>query len=878
MNNSVNYINPVDLPVQKEILTRILDIGLKFKCRDSVIDETNVSDFDSLMSKIYEKNVPVKGIEVDKILDKFEKEMLPYCTNWASPCAMAFNDTGNSFAGIAGDVLATLLNQNVINWKPCSPLGTVVEMTVLHWLRQLLGYPCQEQLVSPIDVAGMVTSGGVASNTIATLLAREKASPNAMIHGLKNSQKMVVIVPEGIDHYSSRLSVGWIGIGEANVIKAPTLNFAYDLNKLSSLLKQITDEGAKVVMLVCYAGDSRSMTFDNFIQLRKICDEYGIWLHCDGCQGTQLVFSRRLRQEKLKGIELSDSITMDPHKVLNIPYSISVLLIKDRKHLEFIRRPEDIITGEEHSFGQLTPFFGSRNFMSLKLYFLIKNLGLDGLDEVIERRCHMANVVSAEIGKVSQLLQINDKIELNSVIFMYFPRAIARQLPSMGSLKDKRAIVTVMNDINVSIQDKLFSAGDIWLHTFLIPDLSNALQFSDDEPRADLRPLRFMSGNPILSTKHISLMISRVVAEGDALLRSYIANVNVDDPNYEIFSNFEFDSDERWKISEVNEGHEINGVNDVNDVNEVNGVNGINGTNSSINGMNGSINGESGISEVCKGFSIRNNDSSISADERYYLTREEFCKRKTELIVEIRQFCSTEFIQSGESYFVVVYGSYGYGFVKPRSDLDIVFYCSDEHCTDDRRSRIITFVKALHVKHNMQIDNEIPYPFKILLPYSFLKSACDGKGIIKTNGNGQWSWHIPRILKSTEYLTSNEFLLRFFMGVFLNENFLVSGDAHMYNKCKGLAARNLTRAVISINGRKNVNSLTLAKDFCLSPTGEFGDYFLGFSDREPFTSHLLEFLEATLATMNLQHTPGKDGTRYIVQSADDLQPEHFTNV
>ncbi|XP_037041037.1 uncharacterized protein LOC119077829 [Bradysia coprophila] len=875
MDNSVNYINPLDLPVQKEILTRILDIGLKFKCRDRVIDQTNVSDFNSLISKVYEKNVPVKGIEVDKILDKFEKEMLPYCTNWASPCAMAFNDTGNSFAGIAGDVLATLLNQNVINWKPCSPLGTVVEMTVLNWLRQLLGYPCRDQLLSPIDVAGLVTSGGVASNTIATLLAREKASPNAMVNGLKNSQKMVVIVPEGIDHYSSRLSVGWIGIGESNVIKAPTLNFAYDLNKLSSLLKKITNDGAKVIMLVCYAGDSRSMTFDNFIQLRKICDEYGIWLHCDGCQGTQLVFSRRLRQEKLKGIELSDSITMDPHKILNIPYSISVLLIKDRQHLELIRRPEDIITGEEHSFGQLTPFFGSRNFMSLKLYFLIKNLGLDGLDEVIERRCHMANVVSAEIGKVSQLLQINDKIELNSVIFMYFPRAIARQLPSMGSLKDKRAIVSVMNDINVSIQDKLFAAGDIWLHTFLIPDLSNALQFSDDEPRADLRPLRFMSGNPILSTKHISLMISRVVAEGDALLRNYIANMNAADPIYAIFSSFKFDSDGTCKISEMNGGHRINGVNEVNVVNGINGMNGgINGE----NGMNGGINGENGMNEVCKGFSIRNNDSSIAANDSYYLTKEEFCKRKTELIVQIRQFCSTEFIQPGESYFVVVYGSYGYGFVKPQSDLDIVFYCSDEHCTDDRRSRIITFVKNLHEKHNMQIDNEIPYEFKILLPYSFLKSACNGKGIIETDANGQWNWHIPKILKSIEYLTSNDFLLRFFMGVFLNENFLVSGDARMYNKCKGLSARNLTRAIISINKRKSVSSFTLTKDFCLSPSGEFGDYFLGFSDREPFTSHLLEFLEGTLGTMNLQPTPGKDGTLYSVQSAEDLHPEHFIHV
>lgn len=673
--------------------------------------------------------------------------------------------------------------------------------------------------------------------------------------------------------YSSRLSVGWIGLGESNVIKGPTLNFAYDLKKLRDLLRKLTNDGGRVIMLVCYAGDSRSMTFDNFIELRAICDEYGIWMHCDGCQGTQLVFSRRFRKEKLKGIESADSITMDPHKILNLPYSVSVLLIKDQKVMELIRRPEDIITGEEHSFGQLTPFFGSRNFMSLKLYFLIKNLGLDGLEEVVERRCQMANVVSDEIAKSSKLLQINEKIELNSVIFMYFPREISSQLPSMVSA-EHLAIVNIMNDINVRIQDRLFSAGDIWLHTFLIPDLSNALKLSEDEPRAKLRPLRFMSGNPILNEKHISQMLSRVVAEGDVLLRNFIENMNSTDPLFQLFSNVQFIG------GKTNGFNEFNGVNGCNGVYGSDGVNGSNDENGS-NGVNGSNdeNGSNGVESsiyVDKGFSIRNNIASVSADDNNYLSRDEFCKRKTELIVEIRRFCAEEFRQPNESYFVVVYGSYGYGYVKPKSDLDIVFYCKDEHCSDERRSKITEFVEGLHRKHQMQLDNEIPYEDKILLPYSFLKSACQGDGILTKSADGQQKWEIPEIEKTREYLTSANLLLRFFMGVFFNQNFLVSGSVHMYNKCKGLATRNLVKAVISINGRTKVNSMLLAKDFCLSPRGTFGDYFLGFSDREPFTSYLLEFIELTLGTMNLQHLPDADGTSYLIQS-DDLKPECFND-
>lgn len=654
-------------------------------------------------------------------------------------------------------------------------------------------------------------------------------------------------------NYSSRLSVGWIGLGEANVIKAPTINFAYDLKKLCDLLRKVTYNGGKVMMLVCYAGDSRSMTFDNFIELRNICDQYGIWLHCDGCQGTQLIFSRRLKKEKLRGIELADSITMDPHKILNLPYSISVLLLKDQKNIELIRRPEDIITGEEHSFGQLTPFFGSRNFMSLKLYFLIKNLGLDGLEEVVERRCQMANVVSDEVAKISKLLQINQKIDLNSVIFMYFPREISSQLPSMNSEENKLAIISAMNDINVKIQEKLYSTGEIWLHTFMIPDLANALQLPNNESKMILRPLRFMSGNPILKVEHITHMLSKVVAEGDVQLRKYIETMNSADPLHKMFPNLMFMNG--YKSSPT----KIVSTNGFHIANECNGANG------------------NDLQPVDKGFSIRNDISNGTVDDKIYLSRDAFCRRKTELMVEIRRFCAKEFNQPHESYFVLVYGSYGYGFVKPQSDLDIVFFCRDEHCTDDRRIRIIDFVVALHKKYKMQVDNEIPYVSKILHSYSFLKAACEGEGILTTSENGQQNWQIPEIIKTKEYLESLPLLRRFFMGVFLNQNFLVSGNVHMFNKCKALAARNLVRAVMSINGRTKVNSMTLAKDFCMSPRGEYGDYFLGFSNKEPFTSYLAEYLELTLGTMNLEHMHGKEGTTYVIKSNDELNPEKFND-
>lgn len=74
-------------------------------------------------------------------------------------------------------------------------------------------------------------------------------------------------------------------------------------------------------------------------------------------------------------------------------------MLRDTKNLRLCHRPEDIITGEEHSFGQITPFFGSRSFASLKLYFFIKNLGLNGISEMIDRRHEMACILANKIKK-----------------------------------------------------------------------------------------------------------------------------------------------------------------------------------------------------------------------------------------------------------------------------------------------------------------------------------------------------------------------------------------------------------------------------------------------------------------------------------------------
>lgn len=506
-----DFISPHNREEVVQQLEKIIRLGVDFKLRQFIGKSASYEE----LYDIFDEKMPSTGQSLPNLISLVENKIFPYSTNFASPYAMAFPDAGNSTAAIAGALLSDFINQNLINWHPCAPAGTVIEIIVLNWIRELIGYDVIDKPTTPMDVGGVITTGGVSSNTIAQLIAREIAIPKTMTNGLHGAKNEIVsIIPNGIDHYSTRLSMGWLGLGENSIIHAPTEHFKYDIAKLSSIMHELHKQGKKIMSLTAYAGDSRSMTCDDFVRLRELCDTYNTWFHVDGCHGTQLLFSEKLKS-KVRGIELADSVTLDPHKVLNVPYVASILILRNPSNIMKIQRPEDIITGEDHSFGQITPFFGSRSFLSLKLYLLIKNLGKSGLGAIIECRHETARLLASKIIQNKNFTLINPKVDINSVIFLYNPE-------DMQALKntDANLYLKKLNKLNAQIHTKLLNDGKIWLHNFNIPDLSNALELGSNQI---IRPLRYMSGNPLVTEQHLDEMLAYVEEYGSKILKEETA-------------------------------------------------------------------------------------------------------------------------------------------------------------------------------------------------------------------------------------------------------------------------------------------------------------------------------------------------------------------
>jgi L-2,4-diaminobutyrate decarboxylase len=487
-------------------LNAALKSGLDFKVRDRVIEHLPV---ESLRRKICSP-FPEEGKDLEEIIHEFQENIMRHSTNFSSKNFMAFPDSANSVAALAGSILSSLMNQNLINSKHCAPAASVVEINVIQWLRDLIGYRVDHDVKNIFQVGGIFVTGGVLANATAMMMAREHAFPSTKSKGISFSPTRVrVIVPKYLEHYSIRASLGWLGLGEQNVIRVKTKDFKIDLKDLERILDEGKDKFV-FMAIVAYAGDSRSMTIDNFAALSEIAKKNGIWFHIDACHGFQCAFSDTLKT-KLGAIHLSDSVTIDPHKALFLPYNLSAVLVKDPESFRKIAGTSDLIMQEDYAFGQITPFIGSKAFWSLKLWFMWKALGRKNIGRLIDRRHFLAVYLADLISGSKDLLLLNREVHINSVMFIYRPPHV--RLNSAGLDE----YVQNLNQLNMHIQETMFCEGDFYIHTFSIPDLGNVVGTGEKM----LQALRYMGGNPLTQKEDVDALIARVREHGQNIADQY---------------------------------------------------------------------------------------------------------------------------------------------------------------------------------------------------------------------------------------------------------------------------------------------------------------------------------------------------------------------
>jgi L-2,4-diaminobutyrate decarboxylase len=323
-------------------------------------------------------------------------------------------------ASVAADLVASLLNQSLHTWES-GPFALELEKRVVSSMTELTGY-------GP-GAGGTVTSGGSMSNIMAMLLARDavlgkRFGVDISGEGYAAVKGRPMVASTRSTHFSVGRGMSITGLGEDALIELPTDTRGRMIpEKVDQTLRSLPEDEIPVMMIAC-AGATDLGWVDPLPELAEICRNLGIWLHSDAAYGGGMLFSDKLRH-KLRGIEQSDSVTLDMHKFGWTPASASFLLVRDAATLAPLGRqatslnaPDDVAEGFIGLYGVSTQ--ATRRSDALKIAATFSVLGRRGLGAMVDA-CHDLAVHTAATVEAQDRLEVSAPPELSTVLFRYLP-------------------------------------------------------------------------------------------------------------------------------------------------------------------------------------------------------------------------------------------------------------------------------------------------------------------------------------------------------------------------------------------------------------------------------------------------------------------------
>jgi aromatic-L-amino-acid decarboxylase len=311
--------------------------------------------------------------------------------NTTGPGFLPFIPGGGLYASALGDFLATGINRFVNMWGQ-APVGAQIEQNVVRWLCELFGYGDEAR--------GILTSGGSMANLSALVAARKTKLPEDFLSG-------TLYVSEQV-HASNAKAAAIAGFPSANVRSVPcTPELRMDVDALRERLESDRAAGRTPFFVVASAGTTNTGAIDPISAIADVAAEQDLWLHVDAAYGGFFQLTERGRRA-FAGIERADSITLDPHKGMFLPYGTGSLVVRDGARLReahFVGAaylqdfpPED----ELPNFTEYSPEL-SRDFRGLRVWFPLVLHGVDAFREALDEKLDLARYLYEELSTIPEL-------------------------------------------------------------------------------------------------------------------------------------------------------------------------------------------------------------------------------------------------------------------------------------------------------------------------------------------------------------------------------------------------------------------------------------------------------------------------------------------
>jgi aromatic-L-amino-acid decarboxylase len=323
---------------------------------------------------------------VAALLADYRRLIEPNVTHWNHPGFMAYFAISGSGPGILGETLTAALNVNAMLWRS-GPAPTELEQTVCDWLRQLLALPPAFQ--------GHINDTASSSSMLALAAARHRARGGGEAvreTGLAGLPPMTVYASE---HAHSSIDKAMITLGLGlTFLRKVAVDEAYRMrpDALAAMIAADRKAGRLPIAVVATAGTTSTTAVDPIRAVADIARREGLWLHADSAYAGSAAICPEYRA-LLDGLEEADSIVVNPHKWLFTPVDCSVLLLRNPEELRaaFALVPEYLKTTEQGVVNLMDygPQLG-RRFRALKLWFVIRAFGAEGLRARIRAHCALA--------------------------------------------------------------------------------------------------------------------------------------------------------------------------------------------------------------------------------------------------------------------------------------------------------------------------------------------------------------------------------------------------------------------------------------------------------------------------------------------------------